>query len=391
MKGKSMKQPIRLLYLSLLVAVVVLISLPAGAQRRERRVSLRTFNHEFFKTAEARRIGEQVLAYQRVTGGWPKNINMVREMSEEEMAKVLKDKERRDDSTIDNNATTMQMTFLARLYQATGDKKYRDAFRRGVEFLLEGQYDNGGWPQFWPNPIGYQVQITYNDGAISNTLSIMQQMFNNETPYTGDLIDDAMRIRMRKAFDKGIECILRTQIVVDGEPTVWCQQHDRETLQPCKARTYELPSFCSQESAKLVELLMSLPEPDERVKRAVHGAMRWFDKYKITGARYHRGGGETRLIADAQALPLWARFYDLERCEPYVCDRDGVPRKRLSEISEERRNGYGWYGDRPCELYPLYKKWADKYDSENKLNINLMSKGANENGTFILYDLVEEQ
>ncbi len=383
------------LRLCLLAAAAILVALPAEAQRHERRVSLRAFNPEFFKTDEASRIGGQILLYQRVTGGWPKNIDMAREMSAGERAQVLKDKERRDDSTIDNSATTTQMTFLAHLYQATGDKKYREAFCRGVEFLLSGQYDNGGWPQFWPDATGYHLQITYNDGAISNTLGIMQQMFNKEQPYAGDLIDDSTRERMRNAFDKGIECILRTQIVVGGEPTVWCQQHDRETLQPCKARAYELPSFCSQESARLVMLLMSLPSPDDRIKKSVHGAMRWFDKYKITGVRYQRAGfrgsnATTRLVADAGAMPIWARFYDLERCEPYVCDRDGIPRKRLSEIGEERRNGYGWYGERPRDLYSMYSAWADKYDPANKLDISLKTKGANENGTFVLYGVDEE-
>ena len=50
-----------------------------------------------------------------------------------------------------------------------------------------------------------------------------------EFPYDGDLTDKAMRQRLSKAFDKGIECILATQIVTDGQLTVWCQQHDRET------------------------------------------------------------------------------------------------------------------------------------------------------------------
>ena len=57
---------------------------------------------EFYQSAEARRIADQVLLYQRVTGGWPKNINMSRPLSDDERAKVLKDKERRDDSTTDN-------------------------------------------------------------------------------------------------------------------------------------------------------------------------------------------------------------------------------------------------------------------------------------------------
>ena len=83
---------------------------------------------------------------------------------------MIKDKSRRDDSTIDNNATTAQMIFLARLYRQTKDIRYRDAFLQGVEYLLSGQYENGGWPQFWPGPRGYQVHITFNDDAIVNTL-----------------------------------------------------------------------------------------------------------------------------------------------------------------------------------------------------------------------------
>lgn len=71
---------------------------------------------EFFKTEEARRIGDQVLLYQRVTGGWPKNINMAIPITDEEREKVMRDKSRRDDSTTDNGATNMQMLYLARLY-----------------------------------------------------------------------------------------------------------------------------------------------------------------------------------------------------------------------------------------------------------------------------------
>ena len=115
-----------------------------------------------------------------------------------------------------------------------------------------------------------------------------------------------MRRRLQTSFDKGIDCILASQIRVDGEPTVWCQQNDPVTLKPASARAYELPSFCSQESAALVRLLMELPNPDRRVKEAVHGAMKWFDTFKLTGLRVVRTGtGEdcnTRLVEDMGTL-----------------------------------------------------------------------------------------
>ena len=327
------------------------------------------------------------MSYQRVTGGWPKNIDMAKPLSDKEREKIAADKQKRNDSTTDNDATTLQMNFLARLYQSTKDVRYRDAFRQGVSYLLSGQYENGGWPQFWPEMRDYQIHITYNDDAMVNTMILLRDIAAQKEPYQGDLTDDQLRQQMTAAFNKGIECILNTQIVTDGELTVWCQQHDRETFLPAPARAFELPSYCTMESATLTRLLMELPNPDERVKKAVHAAMRWFDKYKLTGYKVVRTGHpgsadqDTRLVKDAEAHPIWARFYDLDLCEPFVCDRDGVPRRHLEQIGAERRNGYAWYNDRPISLYKRYQKWAKKYDPANKVDISLETKGANENGT----------
>lgn len=342
-----------------------------------RRNPLKETKEAFFKTEEARKIGDQILLYQRVTGGWPKNINMAIPLNEAARQVVLAEKNNRFDSTTDNEATNPQITYLARLYKATGDNKYREAFNRGIQYLLSGQYANGGWPQFWPENRGYQVHITFNDNAMVNTMRLIRDVAEAKAPYDGDIADQALRKTLAKAFDKGIECILNTQIIYKGKPTVWCQQHDHETLKPAPARAYELPSFCSQESREIVKLLMSLPKPNKKVKRAIHGAMEWFNKYKIMGMRLVRTGGKTdpdrnaELVPDPTATATWARFYDLENCEPFVCDRDGIPRRHLSEIGQERRTGYSWYDDRPAEIFPIYDKWADQYDPKNKVKASL--------------------
>lgn len=361
----------------------------ATAQKRSN--PLRETSPAFFKTAEARRIGDQVILYQRVTGGWQKNVDMSRRLTDEEREQVLAEKNRRDDSTTDNDATTTQMNYLARLYQATRDKRYKEAFDRAVDYLLSGQYANGGWPQFWPEMHGYQIHITYNDGAMVNTMNLLRHVVDRTAPYQGNLTSKEQRQRADEAFRKGVECILSTQIRVGGKPTVWCQQHDRQTLAPAPARAFELPSFCSSESAGIVRLLMSLPHPDDRVKQAVHGAMAWFDKYKLTGLRVQRTGAfgspdrNTELVSDPSARPLWARFYDLKYCEPFVCDRDGLPRRHLSDIGPERRNGYSWYSDRPADLYPLYDAWAAKYDPQHKVTVSLTTPGANQTGIIDMY------
>lgn len=333
------------------------------AAPRNWKATLRETDPEFYKTEQATMIGDNLLLFQRETGGWQKNTDMTYELTPAQRDSIAADKSRRDDSTIDNDATTIQMNFLARLYKATGESRFKDGFNRALDFLLSGQYENGGWPQFWPDNEGYQVHITYNDDAMVNTLKLFDDVLNNRDPYQGALVDDAMRARLSDSFNRGIDCILATQIMVDNEPTVWCQQHDHITYEPAPARTYELPSFCSQESAAIVWLLMSIPNPDERIKKSIHGAMKWFDKYKLEGVALERTGrrGEpdydVRLVEKAGAGPLWARFYDLENCEPFVCDRDGVPRERLDQIGPERRHGYSWYNDRPAALYPLYEDW----------------------------------
>ncbi len=368
-----MNQKLRVVFIGITLAIGAIVpstslSMQNDAQKMDKRTAkkiLRETKSDFFNTEEATRIGDQILLWQRATGGWPKNVDMVSPMSDQLKAEVAADKMRQDDSTTDNDATTIQMTYLARLYKATGEERFKQAFRKGVEYLLSGQYENGGWPQFWPEMRDYQIHITYNDDAMVNTMTLLRDIALGVAPYDSDICEVELKQRMMKAFDKGVECILDTQIVVDDKPTVWCQQHDRESFAPAKARAYELPSYCSQESAAIVKLLMEIPNPDQRIVKAVDGAMKWFEENRVKCVTYTRenvdGKWNATLVDNPKDdTPFWARYYDLQNCQPFVCDRDGIPRRNLDEIGEERRNGYSWYNDRPAALFPMYKEWKSK-------------------------------
>ena len=324
------------------------------------------FEDDFFKTKEAVRIGDNVLLYQLESGGWPKNIFMPAELSKEEIKKVKQAKKNVGESTIDNNATTTEIHYLSRLYLATGVDKYKDAAVAGIRYLLSGQYENGGWPQFWPRAEGYYTHITYNDNAMVNLLNLLREIFQKKAPYT--FVSEEVCKEARTAFDKGIECILNTQIKKEGKLTVWCAQHDEVTLLPAKARAYELPSFSGAESYGIVKLLMSLPNPSQRIIDAIEGAVAWFETSKIEGIGYQfftneEGKKDYRMVPcpeGEKCPPLWARFYTLEDNRPFFCGRDGIMKFDVSEIEYERRTGYSWYNGNGEKLQRDYQKWKKK-------------------------------
>jgi len=124
----------------------------------------------WYGSPEAVRVAGNILLYQRSTGGWPKNIDMARVLSPDERAAIAGERTLTD-STIDNGATTTQIRFLARVHAATRAEAWRTGPIQGLRFLLEAQYPNGGWPQFFPLQADYSRYITFNDGVIKHSLA----------------------------------------------------------------------------------------------------------------------------------------------------------------------------------------------------------------------------
>ncbi len=368
-----MKKVKRCIVTGLLCLVAVAIAAGAQGQKNpaeviswSRCLSQRT---EFYATDQAVRIADNVLLYQRNTGGWQKGVDMARVLGEQDKAKLRKAKSRKD-STLDNGATHTQIRYLAKVYYATELKRFRQALLRGIDYLLEAQYANGGWPQFYPleGHSGYSRYITFNDNAMIGAMSVLRDIAENKPEYA--FVDKARRQKAEKAVRKGIECILKCQIVVDGKKTAWCAQHDEETFVPRKARSYELPSISGSESVGVVRFLMHIDNPAPEIIEAVQSAVAWFDRVKLTGIRQinkpdssMERGYDKIIIKDASTPPMWARFYGIGTDKPIFCSRDGIPKASLAEISYERRTGYSWLGYYATSLlaqdYPAWQmKWA---------------------------------
>ncbi|SVC69363.1 uncharacterized protein METZ01_LOCUS322217, partial [marine metagenome] len=170
-------------------------------------------------------MAENILLHQRNNGGWPKNYDWERELTEGER-KNLRAKKKKNDSTFDNGATHTEVRYLAKAFLTTGEKRYKEAALKGIEFMLEAQYDNGGWPQRFPKPSGYSAHITFNDGAMVGVMSVLRDISGDRKDYP--FVSNELRKHCGEAVDRGIPCILKCQIVVDGKKTAWCAQHDEE-------------------------------------------------------------------------------------------------------------------------------------------------------------------
>jgi PelA/Pel-15E family pectate lyase len=322
---------------------------------------------DWYKTEKAIQIADNVILYQHYNGGWPKNLDMARELSEEEKKRLLKEKKDDKNTTIDNGATLTPLRYLARVFKSTGLPRFEHSFIEGLKYVLEAQYENGGWPQYYPLREGYYSHITFNDGAMIGVMQFLREVSQAKDEFS--FVNKELRNRSAKAIEKGLEIILKTQIKVDGVLTAWCAQYDEKTLNPKKARSYELVSLSGGESVGIVRYLMNIENPGTEVVESIESAIQWFEKVKLTDIRLLQiekpdlPKGYDRVIAFVPngEKPMWARFYEIGTNYPMFVDRSGTVHYAFSELPYERRVGYSWLGSWPHKLIEKdYPKWKER-------------------------------
>jgi len=316
-------------------------------------------------------IADNLLRYQRVNGGWPKNFDPLRILSEVEREQVA-DQRQDLDTTFDNRATYPEVEYLAQVFARTQEPRYREAVLHGIDFILSAQYANGGWPHTYPDKKDYFPRITIVDDVMVGILATLRTLESGQGPYAW--IAPEPRAKLRQAIQRGDECLLAMQVRQGGKLTGWAAQYDEVTLQPAQGRTFELPALISSETVGVLKYLMRIEPPTPEVRRAVEGGVAWLEAVKISGWRiervaaepvryqHHTSRDDLVMVADPAALPLWARFYDLKNNEPVLANRDGKRVQRLADMQRERRTGYSWYGGYATKLLKTeYPQWREKW------------------------------
>jgi len=313
---------------------------------------------EWFASEEAALIADRVVTRQTALGGWNKGNDYTKT---EGIGKAGTKADSESGGIFDNDSTTREIRALARTAMATTDREraatWRAAALRGIEYCLAAQYPNGGFPQFYPLIGGYHDAVTYNDDAMVQILEVLRDVARQNPEFK--FVPTNVQARAAAAIERGLRCILATQIKFrdDSLLTVWCQQYDALTLQPCAARAFEPIGLAADESASLVRYLMKIPDPAPEVVAAIEAAVAWFERTAIHGHTWDRNSAEVQLKRESGAPLLWARLYELETNKPIFGDRDRTIHYVVDEISSERRRGYSWYGNWPAETLDAYRAW----------------------------------
>ena len=325
---------------------------------------------------QARAIADNIVSYQTPTGGWGKNQDRTAPPRVRGQMYLPFDGKAGPYAaadgaggwsfvgTLDNDATTTEMAFLARVQAArsgAAGEPYRAAVLKGVAYLMAAELPGGGWPQVYPLQGGYHDALTLNDDTMVKTTLLLERIAGGTGDYA--FVPATVRDAAGAAAARSVATMLALQVVADGRRTIWAQQYDPLTRKPVGARNFEPIALASAESASLLRFLMARRDPSPAVRQAIRDGADWFAAHALRDVAWTPSGGAEgpRLVSKAGAGPIWARFYDPATQKPVFGDRDRSIRDDVNAVSIERRTGYSWFNGQGIGVSTAYAKWRQRH------------------------------
>lgn len=328
---------------------------------------------EWYATPEARAIADAVVTFQTPAGGWSKNQD--RRIARLPGQRFSNDAETMEQNpanfdapadrfwtfvgTLDNNATWSEMRFLAKVAaHAPGPEGdvWRASVIKGVHYLLNAQYPNGGWPQNWPLEGGFHDSITFNDNAVANAAMLLRDVAHGTEGF--DFVPADLEARAAEATRKAIDVIVAAQVRYGDRVMGWPQQVEPMRLVPTSARNYEPRSVASGETTDILIFLMGEPNPTPEMKAAIRAGAEWLKAVEVHDKSFEMTDDGRKLIDKPGAGPIWSRNYDIVTGQPIFGDKDQTIHDDVNNISIGRRNGYSWWISSPQKALDAYAAWS---------------------------------
>ncbi|MHC4743537.1 MAG: pectate lyase [Planctomycetota bacterium] len=259
----------------------------------------------------AKEVAKALVWGQREIGGWDHRVD-VSHLTGDAKTPVRK----KGRCTFDDNITQGALKFLIEADSEIDERWLSEGVELGLEFMLRSQYENGGWPQWYPLRGGYHDYYTFNDNSINDCIDVM--------------------LKAHKAYgkDEYLTCARRGGdfIIASQLPRPqagWAQQYDRD-MKPAWARRFEPPGVCSLVTARNIRTLaqLYLYTKDDKYLLPIPAAIEWLDKSKISGN-------------------FWARLYEVKTNRPIYGDREDGNKIHYDyeKVSLKERTSYGWRGE----------------------------------------------
>lgn len=219
-------------------------------------------------------------------------------------------------ATLDDDVTTGAVRFLLRLFEATGDPRYRAGAERGLDLLVRAQLRSGAWPltyrPVWLRTVtpSFEDLPSLNDAATASVISTL--LLGAEVLNRPDLVEAAAG---------GGDWLVASRFA--DQSAGWAQQYDEEG-RPVPGRAFEPVALASWETKHALGALAELARvrPEERYCTAIEEGLAWLESTALSPG-------------------CWARFISLDTGAPVFLDIDGHP----VPSAVQAKRPYRWTGD----------------------------------------------
>ena len=207
-------------------------------------------------------------------------------------------------ATFDDAGTAEASQLLLRVYLEKRERKYRAPLDKAIQFVLDAQYPNGGWPQRFPFVEGggvhghadYTPYITFNDDVAGENIEFL--LYAHQALGSNDR-------RLVDAIERGMDIYVKTQQPMP-QPA-WGLQHFPDTLKPAPARTIEPQAFATHTTATNIRSMIGFYRltGDRKFLARLPEALDWLDQVRTPQNLIAPGRTHPTFILEGSNTPIY--------------------------------------------------------------------------------------